>query len=182
MHNLQQRANVLLSFALTALGSVLAVIAAISYITGYPQISGDLVINSDALRVVSRRYGPDYYDYGTPKSHFARLTFDIDADFTPVFNWNTKQVFVAVVAEYETESHSRNSIVIWDKIISSKDNAHLKLRNVANKYALIDISRKWSHQQANLSIHWDITPYVGILQGGKSTPQSTDFVIVPASS
>ncbi|ORY97965.1 signal peptidase 22kDa subunit [Syncephalastrum racemosum] len=180
MHNLQQRANVLFSFVMTALGAVLAIVAGISYIQGYPSVGGNLHVEEDALRVVSRRYGPDHYDYGTPKSHFARLTFDIDADFTPVFNWNTKQVFVTVVANYETASHDRNSIVLWDKIITSREKARLKLRNVPNKYALIDVSRKWSHQQANLSIHWDITPHVGILQGGHSPINIANVILSPA--
>lgn len=114
---------------------------------------------------VSRRYGPEYYDYGTPKSHFAKVNFDLDVDFTPVFNWNTKQVFVTVVAEYESKTHvsekvicsiprslkslwllfmqDRNSIVLWDHIIESKQDANLTLRNIQNKYAFIDVSRKW---------------------------------------
>ncbi|KAI8141278.1 signal peptidase subunit-domain-containing protein [Fennellomyces sp. T-0311] len=131
---------------------------------------------------VSRRYGPDYYDYGTPKSHFARLTFDLDADFTPIFNWNTKQVFVTVVAEYETKTHDRNSIVLWDKIITSKEDANLQLKEVANKYALIDVSRKWSHQQANLSLHWDVTPYVGLIQGGHTPARLANIILSPAAS
>ncbi|KAI9315627.1 signal peptidase 22kDa subunit [Dichotomocladium elegans] len=179
MHNLQQRANILFSFACTVLGSLLAVIAAISYITGYPTVPSDIQVDNNALRIVSRRYGPDYYDYGKPKSDFARLTFDLDVDFTPVFNWNTKQVFATVVAEYETKTHDRNSIVLWDTIIQSKDKANLKLRNVPNKYAFIDVSRKWTYQQVNLSLHWDITPYVGVLQGGKSSSNPVNIILAP---
>lgn len=63
---------------------------------------------------VSRRYGPEYYDYGTPKSHFAKVNFDLDVDFTPVFNWNTKQVFVTVVAEYESKTHVSKHWVSWN--------------------------------------------------------------------
>ncbi|KAI9246872.1 signal peptidase 22kDa subunit [Phascolomyces articulosus] len=181
MYNLQQRANVLFSFAITALGSILAIVAAISSITGYPSITSDIRVDSDTLRVVSRRYGPDYFDYGTPKSHFARLAFDLDADFTPIFNWNTKQVFVTVIAEYETKTHDRNSVVLWDKIISSKEDANLNLRNVPNKYALIDVSRKWSHQQVNLSLHWDVTPYVGLIQGGKTPSNPANIILSPAA-
>ncbi|KAI9496198.1 signal peptidase 22kDa subunit [Zychaea mexicana] len=182
MYNLQQRANVLFSFAITALGGILAVVAGISYITGYASISSDIRVDADTLRVVSRRYGPDYYDYGTPKSHFARFAFDLDADFTPAFNWNTKQVFVTVVAEYETKTHDRNSVVLWDKIITRKEDASLSLRNIANKYALVDVSRKWSHQQANLSLHWDITPYVGVIQGGRTPSNPTTIILSPAPS
>ncbi|KAI7883156.1 signal peptidase 22 kDa subunit [Lichtheimia hyalospora FSU 10163] len=180
MHNLQQRANVAFSYACTVLGSILAVIAAISYITGYPSVPSDIRVDTNALRVVSRRYGPEYYDYGTPKSHFAKVNFDLDVDFTPVFNWNTKQVFVTVVAEYESKTHDRNSIVLWDHIIENKQDANLTLRNVQNKYAFIDVSRKWSHQPIDLSLRWDITPHVGVLQSGRSASNPVNIVLAPS--
>lgn len=36
---------------------------------------------------------------------FAKVTFDMDADFTPLFNWNTKQIFLSLVAEYGSSRH-----------------------------------------------------------------------------
>ncbi|KAF7724291.1 Signal peptidase complex subunit [Apophysomyces ossiformis] len=149
----------------------MAIVAVISIITGYGLVDSRIKVDSNTLRVVSRRYGPDSYDYGSAKGEFGRLSFDLDADFTPLFNWNTKQVFVTV---------NRNAIVLWDKIITDKAHANLTLRNVPNKYALIDVNRKWSHQQANLSLHWDVTPYVGLLQGGRSETSSANFVLSPA--
>ncbi|KAI8340138.1 signal peptidase 22kDa subunit [Chlamydoabsidia padenii] len=180
MFNLQQRVNVVSSFAMTALGCVLAVIAAISAFSSYGHPVSSLKVDENTFRVVTRRYGPDHYDYRNSKSEFARLAFDLDADFTPLFNWNTKQVFVTVVAEYETKTHNRNKIVLWDRIITSKDKANLHLRNVPNKYALIDVSRKWSQQQANLSLHWDITPHVGLLRSGHTPEALANIVLSPA--
>ncbi|KAI8366723.1 signal peptidase 22kDa subunit [Radiomyces spectabilis] len=182
MYNLQQRANVLLSYALTALSCVLGVIALISAIKGYPAVDNNITIDNNLVRIVKRRYGPENYDYGQPKSDFARVAFDLDADFTPFFDWNTKQIFVTVIAEYETKTHNRNSIVLWDRIITRKDDAKLSLKKVSNKYALIDVSRKWTSQQANLSLHWDITPHVGILQGGRSSMSSANFILAPAEA
>ncbi|KAI8092663.1 signal peptidase 22kDa subunit [Halteromyces radiatus] len=180
MFNLQQRLNVVASFAMTSLGCVLAVIAAISAFTSYGMPTGALKVDPNTFRVVTRRYGPDHYDYRNSKSEFARLAFDLDADFTPLFNWNTKQIFVSVVAEYESKTHNRNKIVLWDRIITDRNNANLQLRNIPNKYALIDVSRKWSQQQANLSLHWDITPHVGLLQSGQSPEALANIVLSPA--
>lgn len=36
------------------------------------------------------------------------LNIDVDADLAPAFNWNVKQLFAFVVAEYETESNPVN--------------------------------------------------------------------------
>jgi signal peptidase complex subunit 3 len=36
---------------------------------------------------------------------YAKVDFDIDADFTPLFNWNTKQVFLSLAADYDSKAH-----------------------------------------------------------------------------
>ena len=48
----------------------------------------------------------------------AVLTLGIDADLRSVFNWNVKQLFVYVTAEYETDANVLNQVVVWDTIIN----------------------------------------------------------------
>ncbi|KAF1796481.1 signal peptidase 22kDa subunit [Mucor lusitanicus] len=177
MYNLQQRANNVFSFAITVIGTVLAVVAVISAITGYGTINDTLQVDAKNIQIITRRYGPEDTDYRDRNSEFARLTFDIDADFTPLFNWNTKQVFVTVVAQYENEKFERNQVVLWDKIITSQDKKHLKLRNVRNKYAMIDVGQRWNFENASLTLLWDVTPYVGVLQAGQSSKKTSPFVL-----
>lgn len=38
-----------------------------------------------------------------------------------------------------------------------------------------------SYEKANLTLHWDVTPYVGILQAGQSFT-STGFILPPFSA
>ena len=45
------------------------------------------------------------------------LMFHLQADLRPLFHWNVKQVFVYVIAEYVTDTHDINQVVIWDKIV-----------------------------------------------------------------
>lgn len=87
---------------------------------------------------VTRRYGPEDTDYRNSKSEFAKIKFDIDAgkiknttasaflifvntDFTPLFNWNTKQIFVTVVAEYQNKGfvsiRSPNKAAVSNRVI-----------------------------------------------------------------
>ena len=61
----------------------------------------------------------------TPRTHLAPrtsrqavLTLGIDADLRSVWNWNVKQLFVYVTAEYETKPNVLNQVVVWDTIIS----------------------------------------------------------------
>ncbi|ERF74845.1 hypothetical protein EPUS_03229 [Endocarpon pusillum Z07020] len=86
------------------------------------------------IQVVRGR--PHYY---SPKrEEYAHIRFDLDADLSELFNWNTKQVFVYVSAEYPTQNTTTglgqdgeagslpianggnagmNKAVIWDTII-----------------------------------------------------------------
>lgn len=98
----------------------------------------------------------------------AVLTFDLDADLTAVFNWNTKQLFVYVVAEYETEKNSLNQVVVWDKIILEAEDAHLKLKKQYVKYPLIDMHDELRGTDIMLKLMWDPMPLSGLLSmGGK---------------
>ncbi|KAI8062602.1 signal peptidase subunit-domain-containing protein [Gongronella butleri] len=180
MFNLQTRANIGFSFFLSCLATVFGFISVLSYISGYgyPD-AATFHVNPKSFRVVARRYGPEQYDYRNSKSQFARLNFDLDADFRPMFNWNTKQIFVTLVAEYASDTHNDNKIVVWDRIITKKNNARLKLRSTPNKYALIDVNRKWSGELANFTLHWDVTPYVGMLQQGHIPQPMDTFVLSP---
>ncbi|CAO3673282.1 unnamed protein product [Rhizopus stolonifer] len=177
MYNLQQRLSNLFSFAVTVLSTILGLVAVISYIQGYSTIQGKVQLDAEKTKVVARRFGPENQDY-KKKSEFVRFSFDVDADFTELFHWNTKQVFVTLVAEYQTDKYVRNTVVLWDKIITKKEKAHLKLKNIGNKYAMIDISQKWNYERANLSLAWDITPYVGMLQSGQSLTKA--HLILPS--
>lgn len=49
----------------------------------------------------SRRFGSVG---GKPKEN-SKLIFDLESDLTPLFNWNTKQVFVYLTAEYPGKSN-----------------------------------------------------------------------------
>ena len=51
----------------------------------------------------------------------ANFTFMMDVDFDPVFNWNVRQVFIYVTAEYDTEDNTQkshhNAVTIWDRVV-----------------------------------------------------------------
>lgn len=92
-------------------------------------------ISARNIQVVRGR--PHYYS--SKREEYAHVRFDLEADLSGLFNWNTKQVFVYVNAEYPAEpaveltgseedgsngSLSRegrgagmNKAVIWDMII-----------------------------------------------------------------
>ena len=70
-------------------------------------------------------------------------------DLTPLFNWNTKQLFVYVQAEYTSADGTENEVVIWDRIIRRKEDAVIKVANGRPKYPLRDMARTFKYVPFN---------------------------------
>ena len=93
----------------------------------------------------------------------AILSLQIDADLRSVFNWNVKQLFVYVTAEYETEANVLNQVVVWDQIISDPAHAWIRSSSVANKYSLTDQGYGLRDNNVTLVLNWNTVPSTGLL-------------------
>ena len=74
------------------------------------------------------------------------INFDLDADLTPLFNWNTKQVFVYLTAEYDggaKRTDISNKVTFWDKIVLTNPDAILHLRNQRSAYFRIYVQKSF---------------------------------------
>ncbi|KAL1302967.1 hypothetical protein AAFC00_003285 [Neodothiora populina] len=76
------------------------------------------------LRNVQVVKGRPHY-YSARKEEYAHIKFDLDADLTSLFTWNTKQVFVYITATFASANTSSSSssdsssseAIIWDAIL-----------------------------------------------------------------
>ena len=96
--------------ALVALFSVVPIPAS----TSSPSAS----VSVRNVQVVKGR--PHYYS--PKKEEYASIRFDLDADLSGLFTWNTKQLFVYVTANYPSTDKAgteSSEAVIWDTIIPS---------------------------------------------------------------
>ena len=110
----------------------------------------------------------------------ALLSFDIHADMRPAFHWNIKQLFIYVVASYETESKPVNQIVVWDKILEAVDPVKvIDLTNVFVKYALADQGDELRGKDVKLQLMWDHMPITGLLYMGEQATESTSTFTLP---
>lgn len=111
----------------------------------------------------------------------ALLSFDIHADMNPAFHWNIKQLFVYVVASYETPSKKINQIVVWDKILeASSDPKHkmIEEENVFVKYALVDQGDELRNKDVKLQLMWDHMPITGLVyMGEQPIAESSTFTL-----
>jgi hypothetical protein len=102
----------------------------------------------------------------------AMLKFDLAADLRPVWSWNVKHVYVSVVAGYVSDSHVRNEVVVWDDIVSARDEAELVRTDQWNKYSLKDHGFGLKGRTVDLSFRYSIMPYMGVLMYGRQAGTS----------
>eukprot|EP00543_Licmophora_paradoxa_P008788 CAMPEP_0202458552 /NCGR_PEP_ID=MMETSP1360-20130828/26444_1 /ASSEMBLY_ACC=CAM_ASM_000848 /TAXON_ID=515479 /ORGANISM="Licmophora paradoxa, Strain CCMP2313" /LENGTH=104 /DNA_ID=CAMNT_0049079151 /DNA_START=305 /DNA_END=619 /DNA_ORIENTATION=- len=97
----------------------------------------------------------------------------------PAFHWNIKQLFVYIVASYETEENPVNQVVLWDSIVENVDeNKLLQQNNVFVKYALVDPGDALRGKDITLSLHWDHMPLTGFMfQGHQDLQTASQFTL-----
>mmetsp|Transcript_21391 Transcript_21391/g.32715 ORF Transcript_21391/g.32715 Transcript_21391/m.32715 type:complete len:171 (+) Transcript_21391:170-682(+) len=165
MHTVWVRLNAVVFFGLSVILS-LSLLAALSKI-GHSQIPDIKELKLNTLRSLKSHGGVDR----------ALLSFDLDVDFRPAFHWNIKQLFVYVVATYESETNPSNQVVVWDKIVEATDPIKVvKERNIFIKYALVDQGHELRGKTVKLSLMWDHMPLTGLLYMGKEEVKSS-FVL-----
>eukprot|EP00803_Ostreobium_quekettii_P001857 evm.model.scf_2975.1 EVM.evm.TU.scf_2975.1 scf_2975:2677-5001(-) len=152
MHSFWYRTNALLTFATT----VLAGMCALASITDLfhpsdPEVSLELA----KVEVTP----PDEH----VRNDLAKLHIVLDADLKSAFSWNTKQVFLFVLAEYQTETNQLNQVVLWDAIIQQQKDAKIRKKKLRQKYTFDDQGRNLRDRAFNLTVAWNVMPKVGRL-------------------
>lgn len=116
------------------------------------------------------------HDFGQDLKDLASLKFDLGANLSTLFDWNTKQLFVLVTAHYKTRNNPRNQVVLWDRIIRRGDSAILDLRSASTKYNFFDDGRGLKgNQNVTLQVSWNVVPIAGRLPLISSSQFSLSF-------
>eukprot|EP00697_Spironema_sp_BW2_P016613 gnl/Spiro4/7940_TR4187_c0_g1_i1.p1 gnl/Spiro4/7940_TR4187_c0_g1~~gnl/Spiro4/7940_TR4187_c0_g1_i1.p1 ORF type:complete len:182 (-),score=12.78 gnl/Spiro4/7940_TR4187_c0_g1_i1:137-682(-) len=156
MYSYYSRANSVFVTAVTTLGIVTA-ICAISVLY-FREYKWNATPTFNAKVSVSRlRKIP------TVGADAAIVFFDLDADFSSIWNWNTKQIFVSLSADYSTEKHVSSQVVFWDHRIEQRSDAVLKLRKQVNKYELKDNGHGFRNANLTVTLNWNVMPVAGLL-------------------
>lgn len=174
MFSLASRAQALGSQAITASAVTAVAVALISliqlYVHGAWSIDTTAVLNVRAVALMKNSFV--FGAQGKPKENL-RITFDLDADLAPLFNWNTKQVFVYLTAEYPGKlANLLNKVTYWDKIVRRGD-TRISLRNARSKYSVWDVERFFRGRNATVRLEWNVQPYVGALVYGATEKAAT---------
>ncbi|KAH9513908.1 Signal peptidase complex subunit 3 [Bulinus truncatus] len=90
--------------------------------------------------------------------------YSADRERKPIFNWNVKQLFLYLTAEYKTNEHALNQVVLWDKIIERGDNTILALKDANTKYYFWDFGNGLKgNKNVTLTLSWNVIPNAGTL-------------------
>merc|ERR1711973_758890 len=163
MHTVLTRANALAAYTMSVLAGLTLVCFLSTFFLDYR--TGSKI---QTVKVVVKHV-PDY-SASREKHDLGFLTFDLQADLSPLFNWNVKQLFLYLTAEYETKTNKVNQVVLWDKIIQRGENAVLDYRSMNTKYYFWDDGNGLlNHKNVTLTLAWNIIPNAGNLPRIAST-------------
>ncbi|KAI0745654.1 signal peptidase subunit [Earliella scabrosa] len=161
MHTVYSRINNVSAMLSTCIMALLAAISLSSLLfTADPK--GEVKVTSiQVFPGNARRYANKDQD-------FTFVNFNLTADLTPLFNWNTKQLFLYVSAEYESKQGVKNEVVIWDRIVRRKEDAQLSVAG-RNKYVFRELSTSFKDAApAHYALKYNVMPYVGALTYGEA--------------
>lgn len=91
------------------------------------------------------------------------LSFDLNANFERVFDWNTKQLFLFLSAEYHTKNNVLSQVVLWDHIMLRGEDPRLNLRNQHTKYYFWDDGNGLIGNNITLTLSMNVIPNAGLL-------------------
>lgn len=134
MHNALNRLQTTFGFFTTCAFTLSGIIAFLSILaivpTSSPAGQPSAVIKQRDIQVAKGR--PHYYS--SQREQYAQIFFDLDADLSPLFTWNTKQLFVYVTANYpSSDGKEQSELVIWDTIIPATATPW-SLQNIKSTY------------------------------------------------
>ncbi|CAA9999847.1 unnamed protein product [Nesidiocoris tenuis] len=157
MHSLLSRGNAIVAYTLSLLACLTFLCFLSTLFVDYRTIAA---INT--VKVVVKSV-PDY-SAAREECDLGFITFDLQANLTNLFNWNVKQLFLYLTAEYSTANNALSQVVLWDKIILRGEKAILDFKNMNTKYYFWDDgSGLRGHQNITLTLAWNIIPNAGLL-------------------
>ena len=157
MHSFLTRGNAILAYTL----SVSACLTFCCFLsTVFNNNQADVRINTVKIAVKN----VSDYSASRKKNDLGVLTFDLQTDLSPLFNWNVKQLFIYLTAEYQTKYNDLNQVVLWDKIILRGDNSMLDIKGMNTKYYFWDDGNGLKgNKNITMYLSWNIVPNAGIL-------------------
>lgn len=166
MHSVYSRANALFAFMLWVLSAV-TFACFLTTVFLDPKVDVEVQVSNPRVRSVVD------YSSATEHSDLGLLDFSVKVDLTKTFNWNVKQVFLYLVAEYSTPENPVNQVVLWDKIVLRASRVVIDERRIQPKYYFLDDGNHLlNHQNVTLVLRYNVVPNSGYLRLAQAKEQT----------
>lgn len=165
MHTVLSRLNALFAFSLSTVALLTLLFALSTSYKSYDQLAK---VEMKTVKALVRRM-QDYNMPNAKENDLGLVSFDLDADFQDCFDWNVKQLFIYLTANYKSPDNVLNQIVLWDYIMSRGSNGQLKLKNQNPEYYMWDDGFGLKgNKNVTLTLSMNIIPNAGFLQTANS--------------
>lgn len=153
----------------TTFSTVLFTIASLNHFTSYfyhASPSGSIsVVESSKV---------DFAEFKPYHADQVRFSFDMSVDLSTEYNWNVNQIYLFVVATYETDKNKKNEVVIYDRILRTVEEFSFSLKNQRVKYPLRDEHKNTlAGRKVKLSIRYQLMPIFGFMRIRELPSEST---------
>ncbi|UJR20756.1 hypothetical protein I4U23_023874 [Adineta vaga] len=156
MHSFLSRANTLFAFTITVLAVLTTGVFFSTFFEKYHE-----TVSIEAVKPIVKHMTD--FSANRKKTDLGVLQLNVDMDLNPLFDWNVKQLFLYLVAEYVTPANSLNQVVLWDKIIRRGEEARFNFHEIATKYYFWDDGEHLRSNNVTLSLNWNIISNAGRL-------------------
>lgn len=161
MHTFLSRLNAIFAFSLSIV-ALLTLLFALS--TSYKSYDKLAKIDMKTVKSLVRRM-PDYNMPNARENDLGLVQFNLDADFQDCFDWNVKQLFIYLTANYKTQDNVLNQVVLWDYVLNRGEKGQLNLRNQNPEYYMWDDGFGLrGNNNVTLTLSMNIIPNAGFLQ------------------
>lgn len=161
MHTFLSRLNALFAFSLSILALTTLMFALSTSYKSYDKLAK---IDLKTVKSLVRRI-PDYNMPNAQENDLGLVQFNLDAEFEDCFDWNVKQLFVYLTANYKTANNVENQIVLWDYVLNRGEKSQIRLRNQNPEYYMWDDGFGLvGNKNITLTLSMNIIPNAGFLQ------------------
>lgn len=175
MYNIRNRLNVIASLTMMILGIGAVLMGGTSILLSYVDPPTPTAVIEALVHPMLFRARAGFTGRLVDR---AMIRVNGTADFSSCFDWNTKQVYVYAVVEYQSNKYSRNEITVYDVIVQSKEEAKNVVFDKVIEYPADDIEHSsLAGLKGTLKLKYHIMSYSGISPllevGGTGTAQFT---------
>jgi len=154
MDTYSARGNTIFCTFVTVMGAFAGLNHASSYLPAFaPVTSGSVAVNKVHDLTLNTYLNMDQ----------SIFSFDLNHDLSKEFHWNQGQLFVYLVASYNSTSNVRNEVTLWDRIVSNEEEAMLTARQLMVEYPMRDQHKELRGRQIRLHVRYRTMPIVGVM-------------------